>query len=429
MWRAASVFAFVLMAVAAPVGAQDTSLAQAERLLLAGETAAARQAASAQIVADDEAEIRRLWVMALSHMRENAPRAALPHLERLVSLSPETSRFRLELARALYLVEDHGRAQHHFQFALGGELSLTEIAAVNDYLRAMERRKPWQGHARVAAITQTNPFHRSGEEYVNIGGHLLLPLPQVERATGVEVGLGATYLPRLAPDLHARAHVMLTGQLFEESALNRWHLRSELGLLSLGDHTQQISAGIALQGAFGAQGRIMHGVGVYAGFQRRFGNRTNLAFRVTADQLTYRHTPSLDGPRVTASIEGAHILSPRLRMQGGLTFIHHQTQAQHNRRSTASASFGGQYAFKGGLQGGLEAQLSQSRLKAANPLLFQYGPEKSTKLGLTAQLMHRDFRIRGFAPVLTAGYETQSSNVPMHAYNNFKLSVGATRNF
>lgn len=43
--------------------------------------------------------------------------------------------------------------------------------------------------------------------------------------------------------------------------------------------------------------------------------------------------------------------------------------------------------------------------------------------------MHRDFRIRGFAPVLTAGYEMQSSNVPMHAYNNFKLSVGATRNF
>lgn len=429
MWRAASVFAFVLVAYAAPVLAQEPSLTQAERLLMADDPAAARQAAALPAQVDDEEETRRQWVLALSHMRENAPRAALPHLEWLVSQSPETPRFRLELARALYLIEEDERAQHHFQFALGGELSLTEIAAVNDYLRAMEKRKPWQGHARIAAVTQTNPFHRSGEDYVSIGGLLLLPLPPVERARGVEVGLGGTYLPRLAPDLHARAHVMVTGQLFEESDLNRWHLRSEFGLLSLGDHGQQISGGVTVQGAFGAQGRIMHGVGLYAGFQRRFGNRTSVAMRVTADQLTYRNAPSLDGPRVTASLEASRVLSPRLRVQGGLSFMHHHTQAEHNRRSTATARLGGEYAFRGGIQTGLEAQLSQSRLKAANPLLFQYGPEKSTRLGLTAQLMHRDFRIRGFAPVLTAGYETQSSNVPMQAYNNLKFSVGATRSF
>lgn len=429
MWRAASLIAFVLVAYAAPIVAQEPSLTQAERLLMADDTAAARQAASQPAQVDDEEEIRRQWVLALSYMRENAPRAALPHLEWLVSQSPETSRFRLELARALYLIEENGRAQYHFQSALGGELSLTEIAAVNDYLRSMEQRKPWQGHVRIAAVTQTNPFHRSGEDHVSIGGMLLLPLPPVERARGVELGLGGTYLPRLAPDLHARAHVMATGQLFEESDLNRWHLRSELGLLALGDHGQQISGGVALQAAFGAQGRIMHGVGLYAGFQRRFGNRTSFATRVTADQLTYRNAPSLDGPRVTASVEAAHILSPNLRVQGGLSFVHHHTQAEHTRRSTASARMGGQYAFRGGVQAGLEAELSRSHLKAANPLLQQYGPERSTKLGLTARLMHRDLRIRRFAPVLKVGFETQSSNVPMQAYNNLKFSVGATRSF
>ena len=132
---------------------------------------------------------------------------------------------------------------------------------------------------------------------------------------------------------------------------------------------------------------------------------------------------------MTANAEISHILSPRTRLYGGLSYVHHQTEAEHNRRSTLSASFGGQYAFSGGIQAGLETQISQSRLEAANPLLLQYGPERSTKLGLTAQLMHRDFVVRGFAPILIMGYETQTSNVPMNAFNNFKLTLGATRNF
>lgn len=429
MWRQANAFAFALMTGIAPLAAQEASLAQAERLFLADDTAAARQAAELPDGVDEETEVRRLWLIALTHMRESAPRSALPHLERLVTLSPETARFRLELARALYLVEQDDRAQHHFEYALAGELSLSEIATVNEYLRAMERRKPWQGHARVALVRQSNPFQRSGEEYVDIGGHFLLPLPQVESARGAEVGLGATYLPRIAPDLHLRLHMMATGQFFEDSALNRWHLRGEMGLLSLGDHAEQISGGVSVQGAFGQEGQILQGVGVYAGYQRRLTNRTRLAFRVTADRLTYPTAPLLNGPRYTASVEASRIMTPQLMLESGVMVTHHHTEALHNRRSTATLSLGGQYAFKGGVQAGLETQITRMRQAAANPLLLQYGPERSTRLSVTARLMHRDYTVRGFAPVLVMGYETQSSNVPMQAYDNFKLTLGATRNF
>lgn len=429
MLRQASAFAFAFLTCAAPLVAQDTSLAQAERLFLADNTAAARQMADVSGTMDEETEINRRWLIALSHMRESAPRSALPHLERLVTLSPETARFRLELARALYLTEEDDRAHHHFERALAGELSLSEIATVNEYLRAMETRKSWQGHARVALVRQSNPHQRSGEDYVDIAGQFLLPLPKVESARGAELGVGATYLPRLAPDLHLRLHVMATGQFFEENDLNRWHLRSELGLLSFGDHAQQLGAGVAVQAAFGQEGRIMQGVGVYASYQRRLTNRTRLGFRATADRLEYPTAPTLNGPRYTASVEASRIMSPRLLLETGLALTHHHTEALHARRSTAALTLGGQYAFKGGVQAGLETQIMQMRQKEANAMLAQYGPERSTRLSVTARLMHRDFTVRGFAPVLVMGYETQNSNVPMQAYNNIKLTLGATRNF
>ncbi len=310
-------FACVCLVIFSGAQVQGQGLEQAERLLLAENPAAARRAAQEIAPATQEEEIQRLWIMALSHMRENAPRAALPYLERLVTLAPETARFRLELGRALYLIEDDTRAGYHFQSALGGVLSFSDIAAVQEYLQAIEQRKLWQGQARVALMRQSNPAQRSGDDALNIVGNLALPLPPVEAATGIEVALGGTYLPPLARDLRARAHVMATGQLFGDKALDRGHLRLEFGLLALGDHGRQIGGGIALQGAFDRDGRLMHGAGLYASFQQSYGRKTHVSLRAGVDRLRYRGVPQMDGLRMTGFAEIAHILSPQLRVQGG----------------------------------------------------------------------------------------------------------------
>lgn len=430
MTRIALAMAVMLGMGITGVDAQTPGLALAAELLSAQSFAANEPANDmAVFAAEPQDEIDSAWLTALSYMRSNAPRAALPHLERLVTLSPETARFRLELARALYLTENDSRAYFHFERALGGNLSLAEIATVNEYLRAMEQRKPWLGHARVAVVRQSNPWYRSGEEFVDIGGKLQLPLPPVERSAGVELGLGFTYLPAIQPDLYGRVHLFATGQVFEESELNRWHLRGEFGLLSMGDYSQQLSGGLTLQGAYGREGRIMHGVGIHGVFQRRYANRLHLGFRINADSLQYKGIPTLDGLRVTSEVEGAYLYSPRLRLHAGLSIAHAQTEAAYHRRTTGSVNFGGQFAFSGGTIGGLDAKLSHSRVSEANPLQLQYGPERSNKVDLTAQLMHRKLTIRDFAPVLVLGYTYQRSNVPTQGFSNFKLTLGATRNF
>jgi len=385
---------------------------------------------AAMIAADaPDPQVRAAWRLALEHMRKGAPRAALPILERLVTDFPTIARFRLELARALYLIEDDERARHHFEYAMSGALSLGEIRAVQDYLTAMDTRKSWRGQARIAVVPQTNPWQRSGQSFVEIGGVLLLPLPQVERATGVELGLGMTWQPRLKQDLHARMHLVATGQFFQDSDFTRGHLRGEFGFTWFGDHGRRMEMGITLQGAGGHDGLIMRGAGVHAAFQQRFGRRTRLSASATYDELRYTGASAYDGPRASLTLGLQHILSPRLKVSGGLNLSHHHTEAEFHRRTDAALTLGTEITFGGGLITGLEASLGHTSFGAANPLLPQFGAQRDWRAELSATMMHRELSVYGFAPIVRIGVERKESNIPMRSYDNLKVSLGATRNF
>ncbi|MDD7970536.1 surface lipoprotein assembly modifier [Roseinatronobacter alkalisoli] len=410
---------------------RNGALEQAGRFMLAEDFPAARAVAETAIPQTPEDSVEQAWIIGLSHMRENAPRAALPHLERTVTLAPQVPRFRLELARALYLTEQDARARFHFENALSGQLSLGEISAVQEYLTAMDRRRTWQGHASFAIVPQTNPTRASGESHVMVGGAIPLPLAQARRGVGMDLGLGGTWLPRLGHDLRGRVHVMANGQVFEDSRLNSWRLRNEFGLLTLGDHGQQIGAGVTLQAAFGDGGRLMEGLGVYASFQRRFGPRTHLSVRANADRLRYPGVANkaMDGWRTALSVKAMHILTPQIRLDGGVSLAKHNARADFNTRSDIGVSFGGQYAHAGGMTTGLSAAASQTQYAASNPLLPQFAPARDTNVSLTASLMHRELTMQGFAPVLHLGVERQDSNIPSRSFSNIRASIGATRNF
>lgn len=412
-------------------GLQAQPLEQAGRLMVAQDYGAARDAAQSATPQTPQDSVEQAWIIGLSHMRENAPRAALPYLERSVTLAPDVTRFRLELARALYLTEQDDRARFHFESALAGQLALGEIAAIQEYLTAMDRRKTWQGHASIAIVPQTNPTRASGESHVMIGGAIPLPLAQAQSGVGVDLGLGGTWLPRLGHDLRARVHVMAHGQVFEESRLNTWRLRSEWGVVALGDHGRQIGAGISVQAAFGQGGRIMEGAGIYASFQRRFGPRTHLSIRANADRLHYPQVvnKAMDGWRTALSVNTIHVLTPQIRLDGGVSLAKHNARADFNTRRDIGINFGGQYAHAGGVTTGLNLAASQTQYAASNPLLPQFAPARDTNVSVTASLMHRDLTVQGFAPVLHFGAERQDSNIPSRSFSNIRASIGATRNF
>lgn len=431
MWQAGKAIMLAMAFCAAGFGLQAQGLEQAGRQMIAGDHAGARATAELHVPATPEEDIERLWIIALSHMHEGAPRAALPYLDAVVTRAPGVTRFRLELARALFLIEDDTRARYHFESALSGQLAMSEIMAVQDYLGAMEQRRNWQGHAQFAIVPQSNPTRASGESHVMVLGAVPFPLEQAKGGVGVDLGLGVTWLPSLGGDLRARLHVMGHAHLAGESRLNTWRLTSELGVLLLGDHGQQIGAGVMLQTAFGQSGRLLEGVGLYADFQRRIQPRTQLSLRVSAEKLRYPTVANraMDGWRSTATAQVQHIVTPQMRVEGGVSVARHDARAEFNRRTDVTLRFGGQYAHAGGVTTGLVAQLGQTRHDAPNPILPQFGAARDRRIGLTASVMHRDLSYRGFAPVMHLGAERQDSTIPSRGYTNFRASIGATRSF
>ncbi len=426
----AGLYPLAVIALVMSFGAAGaSSLDHAGRLLVANDPAGARAAVQSAAITTPEQEAEALWITALSHMREDAPRAALPYLERLVTLAPNVTRFRLELARALFLVEQDDRARFHFESALAGQMAPPEVEAVNHYLTQMEKRKSWQGHVSLALVPQSNPTRASGETHVMVGNAIPLPLAQASNDVGLDLGLGLTWMPVLTGDLRGRFHVMTNADLFRDDSMNQFHVQLEAGLVHLGDQSQQIGAGVSAQAAFGKSGRVMEGVGVYATFQRRFGERLLLHLRGSADRLNYPNTPQMDGWRTAIAVNLQQIVTPQLRVSGGISLSQHNARADFNRRRDARLTLGAQYAFAGGITAGLNATLGQTRYAAPNPLLPQFGAAQDTHFGLTASFMHRDYVVQGFAPVLEIGADAQSSNIPMRSFSNIRASIGATRNF
>lgn len=427
--RAGSIPLAVLVLVTSLGTAGGASLDHAGRLMVANDTAGARAVVDSLVLTTPDEEAEALWIVALSFMRDEAPRAALPYLERLVTLAPHVPRFRLELARALFLVEQDERARFHFQSALAGQLAPPEVEAVTQYLDAIERRKSWQGHVSLALVPQSNPARASNESHVLVGNFLPVPLDQAQKDIGLNVGLGLTWQPTLGDDLRGRVHVMGQASLYRDDSQNSYQILTEIGLLHLGDQGYQVGGGVLGHVSFGETGRVVHGLGLYGTYQQRFGPRTQFQMRVSAEQLRYQGVPQMNGPRITAQASVQHLLSPQLRLEGGLSFSDHRARADFNKRRDLRLRGGVSFAHSGGITTGLSATLGQTQFGAPNPLLPQYGAARDTYAGLTATFMHREISVYGFAPVLEIGAERQSSNIPMRGFTNMRASIGASRNF
>ena len=106
---------FLALALVSQAPAQQPdAIARAEAQVNAGDYATASSALQGMgPQAVREAELRRLWALSMAHIRQGRPRAALPWLDRLVSLAPDAVNYRLELANALEAAGQAERARYH----------------------------------------------------------------------------------------------------------------------------------------------------------------------------------------------------------------------------------------------------------------------------------------------------------------------------
>lgn len=414
---------------AAQTGVQADTVAEAERLILAGQTGAALDLLMDYRAQSPEDEARRLWAIAIALSRDRRPRAALPYLERLVSLAPGVVNYRLELAATLAAVGEDDRARHHFTLARGGDLSSATEAAVARQMDSLDRRKSWEGFFRFALTPESNAAKRTAAEVILINGlpFVLDPSSREEPANGISLGFGATLLPQLGRDLKGKAGLQLDAKLYDGRASDDVTLRADLGLLHFGDSERRISGGVSARHRWIDDGAYSATYGAHLAYSRRIGPATSLGLQLDQEWTDYDQPGTVGTQHSILSLTVAHAISPKLQLKLAASLDHASSRNSLESGMTAGLTLGGQYAFDGGLLLGLEAMVSESRRDGISTL---FGARREdTRQMLTLKLTNRNWVVRGFAPVLELGLDRQRSTIPIYAYDNARAAIGFTRNF
>ncbi|MDQ7069167.1 MAG: hypothetical protein Q9M48_00180 [Rhodobacterales bacterium] len=189
---------------------------------------------------------RALWEAAKKHMLAGAPRAALPFLEKLVTLAPNRAVFRLELAYALFQTGDDERAGYHLVLARSAALTNSEKSATETILARIRDRKNWVAGYFLNMVPQSNIGLRTSQRAITIGGLDFVPTPP---EAGAVLGLGGslTYLPKLGRDLRGRMMISGDFKVSETRAFRDYTVRGEAGVLWQKDHGRQFGFGASYE--------------------------------------------------------------------------------------------------------------------------------------------------------------------------------------
>lgn len=420
---------FALALCLLPLDGAAQGIGGAERALAAGRVAEALALAEAARPTDPDAEIRRLWVLVTGYARQGRPRAAIAPLERLVALRPDEARFRLELASALAESGQDERARYHFDLARGAEaLSATDRANINARIDALDKRKRWEGHFRLALIPESNAEKRTGAERVTIGGlnFGINPNARERAATGLDIGFGLTALPVLGPDLRGQIGFRLDGRLFDGKASDDVTLRIGAGLIRFADRGQRFSAEVFANRRWLADRPYTRAAGVELGYARRLSERSSLGVTLLGDRTDYIGTP-FHTDRGAVHVNAVHLVSSQLLLRGGLRFETRKSANAGLAGQASGVSLGAQYLFTGGLRVALDLHFDRNAFDGVHPL---FGLRRIDRRGQAmVQITNTNWNYAGFAPVLKLGYERQKSTIVLNDYRNLSASIGFTRSF
>ena len=380
---------------------------------------------------DRTLELRRLWALAMAQARADRPRAALPHLERLVSLAPENPTYRVELAAALDRAGQTDRARYHYDLARGAGLDPALGQEIADRIARIEREKFWEGSFAIALTPESNAARRTAADTIFIGNlpFRLRPEAQAQAAQGVKINLGIAALPKLGPDLRARIGLSSEARLFEGSTPDDIQTTAELGLVHLGDRSRRIGGGVLLSKRWINGTDYARSKGGFLTWSRSLGMAagSSLAVTLLRDITDYDRAPFRQTTRTLGALRLTHLASSQMQLRIGLSLERSDSRLPWESGDRASLSIGAQYAFRGGILADLELSKGTLTRDATDPF---FGIQRKDDRHIAQiRLTHRDWTLGGFAPVLELGLEKQRSSNSIYSYDNTRAAIGLTRRF
>ncbi|MYE60331.1 MAG: DUF560 domain-containing protein, partial [Alphaproteobacteria bacterium] len=363
--------------------------------------------------------------------RERYLRIAVRAFERLLVIDPSEVRPRLELARALFLLEEDRRARRQFEKALAGKLPAMVERNIRFHLDTLRRRKRWFATLGVALAPDSNIGAADDGDTLHVGPfRFRLDDPRKpESGIGLRTWGNVQYFHPLRPGLNWRAGADLS--------LREYPNREFDGLYAGVRTGPQILLGplnVSLLAEAGHNRRAgqaeSHEVGVRLESSLRLGPRLTLHPHARRVERTYRDVDEQDGPRWSAGLRAGFRATPQLTLHGGATHAGERPERRDYRNVRRSVDLGASYDAPFGITVGLDASIAWTRFEPDWGFLTQGEPKRKDRLrSYRLTLQHRGWKVGGFAPRLSVAREERRSNAQLQDYERWHGEIALVRRF
>lgn len=354
--------------------------------------------------------------------------AAVHYFRSILDNRPDLVRVRLELARALFALKRDQAAAYHFRLALADGLPEAVRANIKLFLDQIQARKVWRVGAQFGIAPDSNvtagPKDRSVELF---GLPFQLDDDALERSgLGLSSSLSASFFPRLSARWRGefRAGGSITD--YENIYYDDAFVFAEAGPRFETPGMSVSVLGAASRRYFGGEG-YNTSIGAKASISKGLNARTWATFRVSGAYLDYDEADFRDGQVYSAGLTFRRALNRLSTAQIGVTATREQTSdlLLRNTQYLFNASYSRELPYGVTLQAGPDLYYrSFDNLDQSNGNI-----RKDWTYGGSVFITKRDWRVGGFAPVVSYQYLMNESNADRFDYTRHRANIGLTRTF
>ena len=375
--------------------------------------------------ADGHEWIERLFLLGQIEMRLGLPRRAAERFETILARRPGMLRVRLELARAYFLSGRDEKAKFHFSASLAEGLPSSVEDAVERFMRSIDARKRWSVSFSASLLPEVR---RPDRETILIGG---IPFRVSEDArassgSGSLVSAGGSFSPKLTDDVRGVLAVSGAAKRYVNSDWNDTTASGDIGVSRLFD-AGSVSGGLRLGRRWSAGERFHTSLGPWMHARWRFSDSTEIGVALHSVYLAHDERSDRDGWRIVATPRLLHILDSRTSIELEPAFEWVEAEATHHGSHLAGIGATVSRAFDGGLSVSVTASSHVRSHSDRDPLFGDRRIDRN--LRLSAQVLHRSLRYRGFAPYFGVSLDRNRSNIPIHESRSHGVFAGVSRRF
>lgn len=366
-----------------------------------------------------------LWQQAVALMKAEQPESALPLLDRLVSIAPDTHEYRLELGFALLKVGQYGRARYQLDRSRAGNTNPVQVAAANRLISVAEARRIFSGYFNLNVRPETNPGKQTDLTSVDIFG-LPFAVANAPGSTSLIVTAGGAARPHIAENLRWRFSVDTWSRLSDEKILRDHILSFRSGPIFSFNNNGQAEIGILARRRWNADELYNDSRGFYANLGLPIGDRAYLMVRGGRETLEF-FNGSIPRAQRTVGLQLNVLASASILLRGSLDLAVTDAAFPSVAGRNTEVRLGIDRSFPNGLD--VRADLWHRTDHRDGPDRVFGVTRRDSITGLEFGVSKRDLRLGRFLPEIVVGADQGKSNIAFFDYDNRYINLRLRTNF